>query len=284
MTNAWYFLTPDGTVTRWSGQSKKLTGQTVAVLDKRFWHRPETLLASSQTASEPWMNGFTFELLNAQGSVVATTTSRDIDFDGNGVIDPESERGWYQFANVAAGQYSVREQQMPGWTQSASNTSPNAKAAYELQSSLGLHVSGSLFEDFGGLGEKWLRGNGRWYYILPTGSLYQWDGRAVRSGRGLSGTFVSELGRSYFVSPELLYAAENPVFTVTSGLTVTGVNFGNYQPAVISGRKFHDVNADGVRNPGNYSNVTVLNQAPTGAPRTNSPWYVCRLWMVSRTL
>ncbi|MBL8818791.1 MAG: DNRLRE domain-containing protein [Planctomyces sp.] len=273
LTSAWYFLTPSGELIRWNGQSGKLTGQTVARLDERFWIEPDLLLHSNQTAAEPWMNGFVFELVNSQGSVVATTTSRDIDVDGNGFIDAENERGWYRFENVVPGKYTVREQPIPGWTQSASKTSPEALTAYSLQTNLGLHVSGSLFEDFGGLGEKWLRGSAGWYYIVPTGSLYKWDGKAVSSTRGVQGTLIANPGRSYFLEPALLYAAQNPVLTVSAGLTISNVDFGNFQPAMISGRKWHDVNADGRRNVGGYGTVTVMPQAPAGAPFLNAPWY-----------
>jgi hypothetical protein len=247
-SGSWYFLTKSGDLTRWSGQAGQLTGHTVAALDGRFYHNPDALHGEA-VRHEPWLNGFTFELLDPFGTVVDTTVSRDIDFNGDGTIDEETERGWYRFENVMPGDYTVREVQQPGWVQSASRTSPLAATVYDLDSSLGLRVSGSLYTDYGGLGEKWLKGDVGWFYLTPTGKLFQWDGVPVTETKPLSGTLVAEPGIPYFRDPALIHEAENPVLTVSAGAAVIGVDFGNYQPAVISGRKWHDKNPDGVRNP-----------------------------------
>jgi uncharacterized repeat protein (TIGR01451 family) len=64
------------------------------------------------------LNGFTIELVDAEADeVVMTTTTRPIDLNGDGVIDPETERGRYEFAVLVGGTYEVREQSMPGFTQ-----------------------------------------------------------------------------------------------------------------------------------------------------------------------
>ncbi|HEY2414200.1 MAG TPA: MMPL family transporter [Pirellulaceae bacterium] len=49
---------------------------------------------------------------------------------------------------------------------------------------LGLYFAGTWYENWGGKGEKWLKGRNlgqessnteRWYYLLPDGDLYRWD-------------------------------------------------------------------------------------------------------------
>jgi hypothetical protein len=59
-------------------------------------------------SNEPRLGGVTIELLNASGAVIQTTTT--------------NANGLYFFLNVPPGVYTVREQPMPGWVQTAPNT------------------------------------------------------------------------------------------------------------------------------------------------------------------
>ncbi|MCU0871890.1 MAG: FG-GAP-like repeat-containing protein [Pirellulaceae bacterium] len=68
-------------------------------------------------ADEPGLNGWTIELINAQGQRVASAVTRDLDLNGDGRIDPTSERGRYVFDGLAAGNYTVREVTQAGWLQ-----------------------------------------------------------------------------------------------------------------------------------------------------------------------
>jgi len=236
-TKTWYFLTPNGALTQWNGQAGKLTGKVVERLDARVWFTPETLLGSSVKADEPWMDGFSFELVNGAGKVVASAVSRSIDRNGDGVIQPEAERGWYRFENVQPGRYTVREVLPKGWLQSASATSPGAADAFRLDVSLGLTLpEGGVQENFGGSGERWLRGTAGWYYITPLGELYQWNGRAVTKTNSLSGTWIASPGVSYFRDVSLLHSAKNPLLNVKAGSVLTRVDFGNFKPTLLSGQ------------------------------------------------
>ena len=92
---------------------------------------------------------------------------------------------------------------------------------------LGLYATGDEFAKYansGGLREKWLRGEGRsWYYLLPNGNLYRWEGhdtlldRVMRTVQGwmegrsnLEGTLVAALGQEdgswYYQDPRRLEA------------------------------------------------------------------------------
>lgn len=233
-TKDWYFLTPNGALTRWNGRAGKLTGTVVERLDSRVWHNPETLLDTSDVAAEPWMNGFSFELVNASGQVVGSAVSRDMDRNGDGVIQAEAERGWYRFENVPPGLYTVREVVPKGWLQSASSTSPGAAEAYRLDVSLGLTLSGGLRESYGGGQERWLKGTSGWYYITQLGELYRWNGRAVNAGSPLTGTWIATPGISYYRDVSLLHSAKNPVLTVRPGAVITRVDFGNFKPTLLT--------------------------------------------------
>jgi len=251
--SSWYYITPSGNLTKWDQTPRGLSGTLVATLDSRVWQKPSVLISSNPAAAEPWLNGFTFELVDAFGSVVATTTSRDLDRNQDGIIQEATERGWYQFTNVGLGTYRVRELLTAGWTQSASATSPLAGIAYSIDTTFGLRFTGNYFENYGGRGERWLRGTredpgSKWYYITPAGDLYKWNGVAASNTALVEGTIIGSLGMAYYNDPSLIWNAANPTITVTAGTVVRGGDFGNFQPAMISGRKWSDQNPDGVRN------------------------------------
>ncbi|MEZ6132975.1 MAG: peroxidase family protein [Planctomycetaceae bacterium] len=65
---------------------------------------------------------------------------------------------------------------------------------------LSLLVGNNLFENWAGLGERWLWGRGGWYFITPDGMLYQYDPLA----NGIPGNLVMELSSEYFRNPEKL--------------------------------------------------------------------------------
>ncbi len=269
--NAWYFVTPSGNLTRWNGEAGRLTGQTVESLDPHVWYTPSALNSNSSAAAEPWLNGFKFELVDSSDNVIATTTTRDIDRNGDGIIQKEAEQGWYRFENLGSGKFTIREVPLNGWVQSASATSPLAKTAYSLDRSLGLKFTGKYHENYGGRGERWLGALGaQWYYVTPTGDLYKWNGAAASTSILVQGTMVASLGMSYYNDPSLIWAAVNPTFTVTSGTVVRREDVGNYRPAVISGRKWHDRNPDGVRNTSLYDSSLPILLDPTATTMPGS--------------
>ncbi len=55
--------------------------------------------------------------------------------------------------------------------------------AREIGDALGLGSVGDYFENWGGLGEKWLLGDKeQWYFVTPDGELYRWGGRSNLMG------------------------------------------------------------------------------------------------------
>ncbi len=68
--------------------------------------------------AELGLDGWTIELLDAMtGRVLASGVTRSIDLDGNGVVDPVTERGLYMFDQLNPGTYQVREVLQPLWRQ-----------------------------------------------------------------------------------------------------------------------------------------------------------------------
>lgn len=198
-------------------------------------------------SGEIFLNGWTVELrdidADAQDAPIATTTTQDIDLDGNGVIDPETESGRYVFADVPAGTYVVQEIIPDGWTQSQPNH-PNSIAAFELDTALAFSSTGSDFLNWGGLNEKWFysladtdsgapQSPSAWYYVVPDGSIFQWDGSPQTA---LTGTLVVQLDPSFHADPSLIYNAPSARqyiadVDVSIPATFRGLDFGNYLAA-----------------------------------------------------
>src|SRR5262249_44155114 len=87
--------------------------------------------------------------------------------------------------------------------------------AYILAQTLGLYSGGNYYYNWGGTQDKWLQGNGgAWYFILPSGAFYRWDG----SG-GANGTLLATLNPSYWANPYDLWHA--PISWSVSGNALT---------------------------------------------------------------
>ncbi|MCP4174167.1 MAG: trypsin-like serine protease [Fuerstiella sp.] len=77
-----------------------------------------------------------------------------------------------------------------------------AAQAIAIDQQYDLDTTGNDFENWGGADEKWMFGNNGWVFILPDGSLYEWDG----SG-GATGQLIATFSPEYHTAPELLYRA-----------------------------------------------------------------------------
>jgi Ca2+-binding RTX toxin-like protein len=70
---------------------------------------------------------------------------------------------------------------------------PVGSAAAQADRDYGLYAVDNVFENWGNQGEKWVMGTGGWYFILPSGELYRWDGSSQATG-----TKLATLDDSYF--------------------------------------------------------------------------------------
>src|SRR5262249_44010905 len=94
--------------------------------------------------------------------------------------------------------------------------------AYALDQQYGFSSNGNLYFNYGGRQDKWFQGSGGWYFILPSGGVYRWDGTANQA----SGTLIATVDTSYYTNPATLYNATpgTPNATVTANgnvLTIT---------------------------------------------------------------
>ena len=201
-------------------------------------------------AGETWLNGWTIQILDSNGQVVGEQLTMDVDVNGDEQIDPETERGWYWFSDIAPGTYSVREVAQQGWRQTYPGDDLAARA-YELDTERQFRETASDFKNWGGLDEIWFIGGDDWHFVTPDGSLFEWDGSERNN---LTGTLVELFTPDYYADPSLLYDAPfaepgTRTLVLSAGEIVNDVDFGNTQidSGSIHGRKWHDLNGDGRR-------------------------------------
>ena len=210
------------------------TGQTVSginfgnrptgSIEGRKWH--DVNADGRRGINETWLNGWTIDLTDANGNIVGTAITADLDRNGDGQIDPVTETGWYRFGNLMPGSYSVSERNQPLWNQAGANGA-FTNEAFELNKERQFRTPRTDFLNWGGRQEKWLWGKGiGWHFVTPDGSIYEWD-QSPRTA--LTGKLVAKFNSSFYNDLSLLFNPAQPtVHQVTvTGQEVTGVNFGN---------------------------------------------------------
>jgi parallel beta-helix repeat protein len=204
-------------------------------------------------AGEPGLSGWTVYL----------------DANGNGTLDTgeatttTDSSGAYAFSNLGPGTYRVREVLPDGWTR----TTP---AEVDVAASSGSDVSnvtfgnfqnvtitGTLFQDTNGdgvrqAGEPGLSGRTVYLDANGNGVLDTGERSAITDSSGAY-RLTSLSPGTYRVRQVLpagwLQTTVNPAdITVSSSVTVSGVDFGTFQTITLSGQLFWDNNGDGLRN------------------------------------
>ena len=120
---------------------------------------------------------------------MASGVTQSVDLNNDQSIDPNTEQGLYRIA-VGAGTWGIGEDLVDGWRQ----TFPNGgdALAWYLDQKHDLQFTGSLFKNWGGLGEVWMFGDGDWYFLTPAGNLFRWNGSPQTN---LSGEFIGAPGQ-----------------------------------------------------------------------------------------
>jgi hypothetical protein len=91
--------------------------------------------------SELGLNGWAVQLLDAKGNVIRQVLTQNVDLNGDGRIDPLTERGGYQFNNLLPlYTYKVREVLKAG----AQQTSPAAPGLYVFTPAMGRRSPGPI--------------------------------------------------------------------------------------------------------------------------------------------
>jgi hypothetical protein len=227
---SWYFLTADGKLTRWDGTGKTLSGTSVGTIDNIYYLQP-SLVSNNGGDAEPWLNGWTVELIDAFGNVAQTATTGL----RSGMV---SDGGWYSFTVSSDESYTVRQVIPQGWAESVRIEIKGDNQNEEGVNQLDLYFAGSYYENWGDKNERWMKDDrDGWHYITPDGLLYRWDGKAVSAAAPLNGSLIVDVGTAYYANPTS--GPINPGGS-TEQNELTRVDFGNSQSQTVSGRVWLD--------------------------------------------
>ncbi len=160
--------------------------------------------------------------------------------------------------------------------------------AYDIKSTLGLFNPGNFYQNYLGMQERWIQGAGQlWYYITPSGKLYN-----------ASSTFLASLDPIYYNEPARLYAAQplqmgpnlssaNPGATITQPTTgnQSGVMTITPTPGYV-GKWIIELTTvnSGLSFTVERFTVSVVNAQPTFAPAVSSPQTLSHAAATSLTL
>jgi len=202
--------------------------------------------SGSISGGDPGLRNWTIQLFNAGGNLVTSTFT---DANGN-----------YSLTGVGPGTYTVSEVAQAGWLQ----TFPATPGSQSVTTSSGQIAANQNFGNFQAAsirGEVFVDQNGDGILAGADTGRQGWTIQLVNPGTGvvlatqttnangdysftvLPGTYrLRELGQAGWEQ-----TTTNPSdITVSSGGTTTGVNFGNFQLAVIAGTTFQDFNGNGL--------------------------------------
>ena len=226
---------------------------------------------------DPGLPGWTVDLFDSNGDLLATTVT-----DANGD---------YSFSDLGPGTYTVEEEIIPGWAQ----TAPAPPGTYTFTAGSGVNQAGLNFGDFEsvtytGTVYNDLNGNG----TLDPGDpgLQGWTVELLDSSGNIVATTTSAADGSYSfadVAPGAYTIEEinqtgwfqtepqHPFFysvVATSGSSQSGLNFGNFQLVDVTGEVYNDLNGNGNLDPGEPGlqgwTVNLLNQAGNLVATTTS--------------
>jgi len=223
----WYFITPDGAFYRWNGGYDLSTSTRIATLDGRY-HKDLSLLVDAPTT----------ELMHAQEAAVLDAQldlslyrhnynnwggwserwvraadqqwyfiTPDGDFyrwDGSGDLSSSSlvTRLTADFHTDLSRLYEA-------------GASPLLTSAARLDAMLGLSAPATYYNNWGGWNERWITAdNGDWYFITPSGGLYQWQPFGTDLSRS---QLVARLSTYFHEDPAALHDAMNARVAATMG-------------------------------------------------------------------
>ena len=220
--NGWYFVTPDGGLYRATSGTSLAAMPLIAQLDASYYDDP-SLIHDAQVSGVMLDQQLIHEVANLGLHVQGTDWQNWGGMNEKWVL---SDAGKWYFVTPDGTLY-----QWAGSTNVAASTvvahvgaccyvdpdmlhdasligSFSAELAHELDASLGLRFSGSYATNWGGLSEKWIRGDGNdWYFITPSGGFYEWSG-----GKSLANSrLLATLDVSYYTTPSRLHDSVAPL-------------------------------------------------------------------------
>jgi hypothetical protein len=230
---AWFFILPSGKLYKWDGTAASATGTLIATMDVGYYADLSLLYNATQGATVS-VSGTLLTVTPDAGFVgyftVTATASDGMATDSKSftlTVNPPSgtdhppSLDQPSDASISRGQsYTVTLHATDPDGDPITYGGSAASQAYQLKQQYGFFFGGKDYFNYGGQQDKWFQGSGNaWFFILPSGQLYLWDGTAGQA----TGTLIATMDTSYYVDPSLLYNATPGATVSVSGnqLTVT---------------------------------------------------------------
>jgi hypothetical protein len=231
----WYFITPDGSFSRWDG-SNTASGPLVATVNIADYADPSRLYNAQPASANATLgvsgNQVTITpVAGYAGTLIVTATL------GDGTNTISQTFNVRVLANTPPTLAAIPDQTMAvnpaTLTLTLVATDPDLgpygqapqkltysgqtdSVEHQLSLDLGLFSNGNLYYNWGGKQEKWMQGTGGvWYFITPDGSFSRWDGSNTASG-----TLITILPTADYTDPSRLYNAQPATIPVTLGVSV----------------------------------------------------------------
>jgi hypothetical protein len=230
----WYYITPDGGVTKWETNSRPPRGRFIGQLNADYHVDPSLLHnavdpggdACGESAEERAYNldqahGFEFTGNYAtdwggRGEKWVQNRNRNWFF----IVPDGRVYRWEQGTRPADGEvvetlnasfhadpsllHEAPVPQRGNCGEAAADDLPTL--ARQLDTLHGFVSSPNYSSNWGRRGEKWIQAaNGNWFFILGTGELFEW----IDGTRPAQGELVAVLGPEYHDTPALLHDAAN---------------------------------------------------------------------------
>ena len=216
--NQWHFITPDGALYKWDG-APGANGTLVTILDSSFHVNPELLFEAKAVRNLALDD----DLLRASAAELDQELSLSLpssvyeDWGGRGEKWVKGGSSWYfvtpdgvltkwdgkagAHGTVVAALDSRFHDDLTLLTDGIQKLRTEDRA-FALDRGLKLVSTANDFFNWGGRQEKWVRGDGRWFFITPDGKFFRWNGAA-----GANGTMVTTLAASYYDDTATLASA-----------------------------------------------------------------------------
>jgi len=231
---SWYYITPDGGLTKWENGSRPLRGLFIGQLNADYHVDPSLLHdaidaggdACAETIEERAYNldqEFGFEFTGnyatnwgGRGEKWISNANRNWFF----ILPAGGVYRWTVGTNPAEGElvatldasfhadpsqlHDAPVPQRGNCGQADADDLPTL--AHQLDAAHGFVSSPDYSTNWGRRGEKWLQArNGTWFFILATGELFRW----TVGTRPPQGELVATLSADYYNNPALLHDAAN---------------------------------------------------------------------------
>jgi len=278
--NGWYFLMPDGTIYDYVENVSPLSlTQPLIKLGESYYANPLLLVDAPAPNSAPLgtvvTNGTTLTI-TPQGSdfiTVRATVSDGIATDSKTfnvtaknaapTLAAISDRTLSRATNSTSVTVSASDPDGDSLTISATVLRPG-ELAQLLDQKQNFFVNGSLHHNVHGRNEKWLYGNGGWFFIMPDGTIYDY----VENVSPLSlAQPIAKLEADYYANPLLLVDAPAPTLPAEGVASVSGTTVTVTPNAGFGGVLTIRVTAsDGLASDSKFFSVIKTNATPTLAP------------------